>query len=755
MPRNVLAGVLALALLIATALALAQSEVAAQGPPPTLDTTQAVDGPPPGAAVLAGYGRTTKHPGALDLGLALPQAQDSPDAGAITGRIVANGVGVANTSVALRLWNGTSESTVSTATTDSSGTYTFINPGTLASGSTYYVLYGPNQNNPAYVFIWFGPDITSYSSGQTLSVADINVAAITLGAPPDNTTVSLPTTFTWTKRPTTTDWYRLGLFAADTGRGWLMPTVYYNDIYTLQSSSPLTGFQYGKLYVWTVLAYDSADTTSYGEDFDEHHITFTQAAAATNTPTRTATPAGVPATATTTMTPVPNVTATVSRTPTPTVSPNATSAATITPTPTPCTVQFKTGKWQGAADFVVSNDRTHVENFSTNVGAAGTVCGLYTVRAAQLPINNCRIEFGSQNSSVTISGQGTFTSSDEMTGSNFLFCGIGLSSGTWRSWWVGDGTTDTPTPTPTATATATATMTATSPPPNTPTVTATTPPGADTPTVTATSGPTDTATPTATRTLTPTPTATRTLTPTPTATPKPRPCTQPYCLIFPIIMRRGYEAQTPGVVGLSFTLPTRDTIRLIWSVSDHAKAYRLWLMNAPDGPQVIYAGSDLEATLPGQPVGTYVFAVDALGVWGVTGSNSVTVVVQPPPTPTPTATLVPTRTPTSTPTPRPTATPHPPVSSRLRCGASDEGWTLDIVDESGGYNGSYVSFQFWDDLRGWVYAFRVERTYLNSNRTYHMDAEYWRVWTGVLQGRVWASVTGGVFGNNAQYCQNF
>lgn len=220
-------------------------------------------------------------------------------------------------------------------------------------------------------------------------------------------------------------------------------------------------------------------------------------------------------------------------------------------------------------------------------------------------------------------------------------------------------------------------------------------------------------------------------------------------------MRRGFEAQAPGVLSLAYSLPVRDTIRLMWSASDHAKAYRLWQINLPDGPQVIYAGAEREYILPGQPIGSYVFSVDALGVWGVTGSNTVTVVVQPPPTLTPTPTLVPTRTPTITPTPFATMTPRPPVSSHLRCGATYDSWYLTIVDETGPFNGHYISYQFFDEVRGLVLYYDMTRTYTDTNRTYHINAEFWRVYDGGVQGRIWTDVTGGVFGNNTQYCQNY
>jgi len=120
-------------------------------------------------------------------------------------------------------------------------------------------------------------------------------------------------------------------------------------------------------------------------------------------------------------------------------------------------------------------------------------------------------------------------------------------------------------------------------------------------------------------------------------------------------MKRGNEALAPDALTLSFSLPTRDTIRLTWSAAARATAYRLWQLNAPGGPQVLYAGADLSVTLPGQAIGAYSFSVDALNMWGATASNTVIVVIQPPPTPTPTLTPVPTR----TPTPVPTACPAP------------------------------------------------------------------------------------------------
>ena len=117
-------------------------------------------------------------------------------------------------------------------------------------------------------------------------------------------------------------------------------------------------------------------------------------------------------------------------------------------------------------------------------------------------------------------------------------------------------------------------------------------------------------------------------------------------------MKQGYNELAPGTPNLSFSQPVRDTIRLTWSNTARAKAYRVLRWLSLDNQQVIYTGEETALLLPGLAPGTYAFSVDALNQWGVTASQLVTVVVQPPPTPT--------ATPTNTPTPVPTNTPVPP-----------------------------------------------------------------------------------------------
>jgi hypothetical protein len=160
----------------------------------------------------------------------------------------------------------------------------------------------------------------------------------------------------------------------------------------------------------------------------------TSTSTATPTPTETSTPTVTP---TPTKTSIPEIyLPLISKypTPTPTSTPTSVPTATKTPTPRPCP-QFRTGRWEGAADFTVPGDRSRVVDFEF-VLHCGPPCGTWRLSATELPIDNCQIEFAGSNSSGTISGTGTFESETEMKGNASVFCYTGMCWGTWYSWWV-------------------------------------------------------------------------------------------------------------------------------------------------------------------------------------------------------------------------------------------------------------------------------------------------------------------------------
>jgi hypothetical protein len=154
---------------------------------------------------------------------------------------------------------------------------------------------------------------------------------------------------------------------------------------------------------------------------------------ATSTPTETSTPTVTP---TPTETSVPEIYLPLIAkypTPTPTSTPTSVPTATKTPTPRPCP-QFRTGRWEGAAEFTVPSDRSRVLDFELDIYCYNCFDGQLT--AAELPIVNCRIEFGTEEGGTSIAGYGHFVSETEMEGSFTLLRSTCFCSGTWYSWWV-------------------------------------------------------------------------------------------------------------------------------------------------------------------------------------------------------------------------------------------------------------------------------------------------------------------------------
>lgn len=166
-----------------------------------------------------------------------------------------------------------------------------------------------------------------------------------------------------------------------------------------------------------------------------------------------------------------------------------------------------------------------------------------------------------------------------------------------------------------------------------------------------------------------------------------------------------------------------------WSSVRGAEYYSLQEDDEPSflSPTIAYSGTGTSKAISGRDVGTYYYRVSASNSAGTSDwSNVKSVVVTVPP---------------------------PPCA--VTCGADAYGWWVNITCESGPTSSRSESFQYWDPARGWVTHYEIDRTYTDSGRTYHITAEYWRVFTGVIEGRVTVNVTGGVFGENTQHCQNY
>lgn len=157
------------------------------------------------------------------------------------------------------LYENSAISTIMTTTTAADGAYTFIGAPSLTAGQWYYVGYTNSGLDPTRLFSWSTRTLTSYTAGSDVNIGNFDIAAISLVAPGNGATVSLPATFQWTPRPgSSSDSYEVELYdPVDFDPFWITyPYLGYVGSYTLNSLP--TGFSTGAQYVWNI-AVNSAD----------------------------------------------------------------------------------------------------------------------------------------------------------------------------------------------------------------------------------------------------------------------------------------------------------------------------------------------------------------------------------------------------------------------------------------------------------------------------------------------------------------
>jgi subtilisin family serine protease len=207
--------------------------------------------------------------------------------GSIYGRVTANLSPAAGMTLDLRLWDGSSWSTLLTTTTASNGTYNFIGAPSLTYGQTYHVRYLNTAGTPGYLWGWWGGDITSYTAGTNVPGGDFDIADAGLGNPNTETPQALPVTFRWTMRNIASDTYEFEILDTETYEVlWRSGDLGRVSSFTLTSLPP--GINPGTVYGWDVRINSPQGVgLSYGTSF----VAFTTGPTPpTATPTATATP---------------------------------------------------------------------------------------------------------------------------------------------------------------------------------------------------------------------------------------------------------------------------------------------------------------------------------------------------------------------------------------------------------------------------------------------------------------------------------
>lgn len=174
--------------------------------------------------------------------------------GELYGNVTFKGAPAAGVTVTLRFYNGVSNSTIATATTDSSGGYSFVNyPALTGATQEYWIRFDNIDHNTSRLYLWLTHVITTYDRSDHYRFSTFDIADVPLGAPGPGAVIAPPQTFTWTMRTATpSDSYELLMFDP-TG----MSSSYYGSGllgYTGANtiSSVPTGMSLLALYGWYV-----------------------------------------------------------------------------------------------------------------------------------------------------------------------------------------------------------------------------------------------------------------------------------------------------------------------------------------------------------------------------------------------------------------------------------------------------------------------------------------------------------------------
>jgi hypothetical protein len=203
-------------------------------------------------------------------------ATDSGQEG-IYGQVTYNGAGVTGIHLELRFYDGSDWSTRATTVTGADGDYQFNAVPGLSSGQVYYVRYmngeSGNADNPDYLFAWYASNITAYTAGSRVPGGDFDIADIPLVSPGDGASVTLPTTFSWTKRNVTADSYTLVLvyFSWPVLEVSTTPLLGYVDDVTITDLP--SGWPSGGTFLWWVEAHHGDGTENVGVAYGTGEVT--------------------------------------------------------------------------------------------------------------------------------------------------------------------------------------------------------------------------------------------------------------------------------------------------------------------------------------------------------------------------------------------------------------------------------------------------------------------------------------------------
>ena len=187
------------------------------------------------------------------------------------GQVTYNGAPAAGQVITLRYWDGSKYTSWAAAVTDSGGNYAFTSLPPIGGGKDFYVRWTNDTQKTGYLSAWYCDNVTGTTADRYTCSFDI--VDIDLVSPSGASSINLPYTFSWVRRPITRDSYQVEfLYFTDPETAvekYLTPLLGYVSEWRMTS---LPGeMTVGTLYYWGVRAYGA---NGYGESYYIRSVRF-------------------------------------------------------------------------------------------------------------------------------------------------------------------------------------------------------------------------------------------------------------------------------------------------------------------------------------------------------------------------------------------------------------------------------------------------------------------------------------------------
>ena len=213
------------------------------------------------------------------LGLLGNETRAGASAGSISGQVRFQGASAGGVTLTLERCIPQSCTSILRTTTDNNGNYNFTGAPSLSGDELYYVRFlndpdGGNADDPARLAVWFGPDIKPYIAGGSAGGGSFDIANVALQSPPDDSTQSIPTTFTWAGRGVAGDRYSLA-FDDESGN-----ELCYTDpsdatgVVVDEAIRAECELQFDTIYRWYVIVANGDFSGGFGLSYFYRNVTF-------------------------------------------------------------------------------------------------------------------------------------------------------------------------------------------------------------------------------------------------------------------------------------------------------------------------------------------------------------------------------------------------------------------------------------------------------------------------------------------------